>query len=298
MMLNGIVVLNKPRGMTSSDCVYKLRKLLHIRKIGHAGTLDPEVNGVLPIAIGQATKLIELMHTKPKSYIGTGLFGKSTDSYDLDGSILAEQKITEPISSQEIITGMQKLTGDIEQVPPIYSAVRVNGKRLYEYAREHIPVERPKRQVHIATYNLTADPIYDENTKTESFSFAIRCSKGTYVRSLVNDLGDIIGYPAVMTSLTRTASSGFDLTQAVTLEEIAAELDQPEKWLQPLDSFFTDLQTLDLNPDQFSRVSNGAAIQLDIKEQKVALRYQGRIKAIYQKKGKVYRPDLMLLSNE
>ena len=109
-MLNGIVVVNKPRGVTSSDCVYKLRQILQIRKIGHAGTLDPEVNGVLPIAIGQATKLIELMHEKPKSYIGSGMFGRSTDSYDLDGKTIAEEKINTPFTKSEIIAGMKQFS--------------------------------------------------------------------------------------------------------------------------------------------------------------------------------------------
>ena len=262
-MLNGIVVVNKPRGVTSSDCVYKLRKILHIRKIGHAGTLDPEVNGVLPIAVGQATKLIELMHEKPKSYIGSGMFGRATDSYDLDGKTTAEEEIVTPFTSNEIIVGMKELTGKLEQVPPIYSAVRVNGKRLYEYAREHIPVERPKRKVNVYSYELTQDPEYDPLEKTESFNFAIRCSKGTYVRSLVNDLGEKLGVPAVMTSLTRTSSSGFDISQAVDLETIEAEIDTPEKWLQPIDSFFVDLPKIKLSPDQFKRVSNGAGIDLN-----------------------------------
>lgn len=297
-MLNGIVVVNKPRGVTSSDCVYKLRKILQIRKIGHAGTLDPEVNGVLPIAIGQATKLIELMHEKPKSYIGSGMFGKATDSYDLDGTTTAEEKIVTPFTSDEIISGMKKLTGKIDQVPPIYSAVRVNGKRLYEYARENIPVERPKRKVNIYSYELTQDPEYDPLEKTEIFNFAIRCSKGTYVRSLVNDLGEELGAPAVMTSLTRTSSSGFDLSQAVNLETIEKEIDYPEKWLQPIDSFFVDLPQLQISPDQFKRVSNGANIKLNTTYAKVALVYNGHIKAIYQRQGKIYRPEMMLLKNE
>lgn len=297
-MLNGIVVLNKPRGMTSSDCVYKLRKILHIRKIGHAGTLDPEVNGVLPIAIGQATKLIELMHTKPKSYIGQGMFGKATDSYDLEGKTLVTKKILKPFSNNQIEAGMLKLTGKIKQVPPIYSAVRVNGKRLYEYAREGISVERPKREVEIYSYSLTSDPIYDDESKTETFDFSICCSKGTYARSLVNDLGEILGAPAVMTSLTRTASSGYDMNQAVTLEEIEANFDTPDKWLQSIDTFFADLTNITLTEKQFSRVKNGAGIKLNNVPETVALSYDGRVKAVYKKKGNEYRPELMLLKNE
>lgn len=238
------------------------------------------------------------MHEKPKSYIGSGMFGRSTDSYDLDGKTIAEEKINTPFTKSEIIAGMKQLTGKLEQVPPIYSAVRVNGKRLYEYARENIPVERPKRKVNVYSYELTKDPEYDPLEKKESFDFAIRCSKGTYVRSLVNDLGEKLGVPAVMTSLTRTSSSGYDLNQAVDLETIEAEVDTPEKWLQPIDSFFAELPQLQLSPDQFKRVSNGASINLNTSYAKVALVYNGHIKAIYQRQGKIYRPEMMLLKNE
>ena len=297
-MLNGIVVLNKDRGMTSSDCVYKLRKLLHIRKIGHAGTLDPEVNGVLPIAIGQATKLIELMHQEPKAYIGTGMFGTATDSYDLDGHVTEAKEVERPFTTEEIVEGMNRLTGKLEQVPPIYSAVRVNGMRLYEYARKNIPVERPKREVEVFNYQLTNDLRYDKKNKTQSFDFAIKCSKGTYVRSLVNDLGEELKMPAVMTSLTRIASSGFNINHAVSLSYIAENTDNPEKWLQPIDEFFKDYQNIVLTQNQFNRVKNGATIKLNTDKDIVALKFNNKIKAIYKKVGGDYRPDLMLLNNE
>ena len=178
-MLNGILVIDKDKGMTSADVVYHLRRALHIKKIGHAGTLDPEVTGVLPIAIGQATKLIEMMHTRPKEYQGSGLFGYATDSYDTSGTILKEEKLDHPFSAQEIQTGMFTFKGKIEQVPPIYSAVKVNGKHLYEYAREGISVERPKRVVDIYAYDLVDNPKFDQEKGQESFSFKIKCSKGT-----------------------------------------------------------------------------------------------------------------------
>lgn len=217
-MINGILVINKSKGMTSGDVVYKLRKILKTRKVGHAGTLDPEVEGVLPIAIGQATKLIELMHERPKSYTGRGLFGFSTDSYDTDGKVLKRKDVTEKISFDKIQEGMDSFLGKIDQVPPIYSAVKVNGKRLYEYAREGIPVTRPVRSVEIFKYQLIEPVTYQDGQ--EEFGFDIECSKGTYVRSLVNDLGEKLGYPAVMTHLQRTSSSGFDLKQAIRLEEL------------------------------------------------------------------------------
>lgn len=297
-MLNGIVVIDKDKGMTSADVVYHLRKALHIRKIGHAGTLDPEVTGVLPIAIGQATKLIEMMHTRPKKYEGTGLFGYATDSYDTDGKVLQEKKMLKPFSAEEIQNGMDSFKGKIEQVPPIYSAVKVNGKHLYEYAREGIEVERPKRQVNILDYSLKNEPSFDEEKGQESFDFEIECSKGTYVRSLVNDLGEKLDEPAVMTYLRRTASSGFDITQAVKLSEIEENPDEAAKLIQPIDAFFKDYETIDLTDEKWLRVKNGAAIALKTDAKKVALRYNGKIKAIYKKTGSSFKPDLMLLANE
>lgn len=297
-MLNGIIVIDKDKGMTSADVVYHLRKALHIKKIGHAGTLDPEVTGVLPIAIGQATKLIELMHTRPKAYTGSGLFGYATDSYDTDGKILKEDKLDHPFTKDEIQSAMHTFEGKIVQVPPIYSAVKVNGKRLYEYAREGIEVERPKREVEVTKYELINEPKFDPQTGYQKFDFDIECSKGTYVRSLVNDLGEKLNQPAVMTYLRRTASSGFDLGQAVKLSEIENNPNEVEKLIQPIDAFFKDYETIDLNQGQWLKVQNGAAIFLKTHAKKVALRYNNRVKAIYHNAGNHYRPALMLLKNE
>lgn len=297
-MLNGILVIDKDKGMTSADVVYHLRRVLHIRKIGHAGTLDPEVTGVLPIAIGQATKLIEMMHTRPKEYIGMGLFGYSTDSYDATGTVLKEKKLIQPFSGAEIQENMNKFVGEIVQVPPIYSAVKVNGKHLYEYAREEIEVERPQRKVEVKQYDLTKEPVFDINTGQESFDFKIKCSKGTYVRSLVNDLGEKLDCPATMTYLRRTASSGFDITQAVKLKEIEENPKKATELIQPIDAFFKEYTQVDLTEEKWLKVKNGAGISLETNAKKVALRYNKKVKAIYEKKGKLYRPSLMLLQNE
>lgn len=291
-------MVDKDKGMTSADVVYHLRKALHIRKIGHAGTLDPDVTGVLPIAIGQATKLIELMHTQNKKYVGTAILGYATDSYDISGKVLKSQKLTDPIAKEEIEQQMQKFVGQIEQVPPIYSAVRVNGKHLYEYAREGIEVERPKRQVQIFAYDTMSEPVFDSKTGFQEFDFQIECSKGTYVRSLVNDLGTRLGVPAVMKTLRRTASSGFTIDQAVKLDQIIAHPDEVTNFIQPIDAFFKDYETCDLTSGQWLKVKNGNSIPLKTNAKKVALRYNNSVKAIYQKDDAVYRPDLMLLQNE
>lgn len=297
-MINGILVVDKDKGMTSADVVYHLRKALHIRKIGHAGTLDPDVTGVLPIAIGQASKLIELMHTQNKKYVGTAILGYATDSYDISGKVLKSQKLTDPIAKEEIEQQMQKFVGQIEQVPPIYSAVRVNGKHLYEYAREGIEVDRPKRQVQIFAYDTMSEPVFDSKTGFQEFDFQIECSKGTYVRSLVNDLGTRLGVPAVMKTLRRTASSGFIIDQAVKLDQIIAHPDEVTNFIQPIDAFFKDYETCDLTSGQWLKVKNGNSIPLKTNAKRVALRYNNSVKAIYQKDDAVYRPDLMLLQNE
>ncbi|CAM3128678.1 tRNA pseudouridine synthase B [Lactobacillus bombicola] len=296
-MINGILVIDKEKGMTSADVVYHLRKVLHIKKIGHAGTLDPDVTGVLPIAIGQATKLIELMHQKNKKYCGAGLLGYATDSYDTSGKVLETKRLTTKISKDTLQTRMQEFIGKIEQVPPIYSAVRLNGRHLYEYAREGIEVERPKRLVKIFAYNAVDEPQFDLEKGQETFNFEIECSKGTYVRSLVNDLGENIGVPAVMQTLRRTASSGFNLSQAVKLDEIISNPAIAKKAIQPIEVFFKDYQTIDLNENQWLKVKNGAAIALKTNAKKVALRYNNKVKAIYQARGTMYRPELMLLQN-
>ena len=297
-MLNGILVIDKDKGMTSADVVYHLRKALHIKKIGHAGTLDPDVTGVLPIAIGQATKLIELMHEENKKYVGQGIFGFATDSYDISGKKTEFKKITSKIKYHQIQKAMQEFVGSIEQVPPIYSAVRVNGKHLYEYARAGIKVERPKRRVEVFSYYLTNEPVFDKENGQEVFDFKIECSKGTYVRSLINDLGTNLGVPAVMKNLRRTSSSGFDIDQAVKLNEISENPDMVNELLQPIDSFFTNYAHEDIDTDLWAKVINGATISLKTNAKKVALRYNNRVKAIYQKDGTMYRPYLMLLQNE
>lgn len=297
-MLNGILVIDKDAGMTSADVIYHLRKILKIRKMGHAGTLDPEVTGVLPIAIGQATKLIELMHKRPKEYVGKGLLAYATDSYDTSGHVVTQKKLQQAISAKRIQEAMNTFIGKIVQVPPMYSAVKVNGKHLYDYARAGVKVKRPKRQVEVYDYRLEGQIKFDGEQGQETFPFKIKCGKGTYVRSLVNDLGQKLGEPAVMTSLRRTASSGFKIDQAVKLSEIESHPEKAADLLQPIDAFFKDEPHFDLNLSLWQKVKNGAWIGLPIDAKKVALRYNDKVKAIYQKKGNLYCPALMLLANE
>lgn len=298
-MLNGIIVINKPAGMTSADVVYQLRKILQIKKIGHAGTLDPDVSGVLPIAIGQATKLIDLLHENFKEYQGSGRIGVQTDTGDLSGKVIAQKPLAQAFSRNEIQAKMDHLTGEILQVPPMYSAVKINGKKLYEYARAGESVDVPPRKITVADFKITNEPVFDSKDFVEDFDFTATVSKGTYIRTLIEQLADQFDYPGVMTSLVRTKSGGYTLNQAVSLEFVQENLDDPAAFLQPIESVFTDYPSINLTKNQFQKVQNGVKLTFDATSEKLALIFEGKIKAIYQKdQDQLYKPDLMLLKNE
>ena len=204
--------------MTSHDAVFKLRKILQEKKIGHGGTLDPDVTGVLPIAVGKATRVIEYMTEAGKVYEGEITIGFSTTTEDASGEIVKTTPVTE-LEEATVDKAMASFEGEITQIPPMYSAVKVNGKKLYEYARAGEEVERPQRQVTITEFVRTS-PIELENG-TARFTFRVACSKGTYVRTLSVDLGAKLGYASHMSALRRTASAGLTLDKALTLSQIS-----------------------------------------------------------------------------
>ncbi|MGG2026881.1 tRNA pseudouridine(55) synthase TruB [Gottfriedia sp. S16(2024)] len=217
--MNGVIALNKPAGLTSHDCVFKIRKILKTKKVGHTGTLDPEVTGVLPICVGEATKLIPYLTDDRKKYIGEITLGFSTTTEDAHGEIIDQKKVDRVITREEILNVLNQLTGDISQTPPMYSAVKVNGKKLYEYARAGIVVERPTRTVTIFEIILLDDREVFEGD-TISFKFEVFCSKGTYIRTLAVQIGEILGFPAHMSYLTRTKAGAFTIDDCVTFAEL------------------------------------------------------------------------------
>ncbi|MDD6864966.1 tRNA pseudouridine(55) synthase TruB [Limosilactobacillus mucosae] len=294
--MDGIIPLYKERGMTSFDCVSRLRRILHTKKIGHSGTLDPNVDGVLPICVGQATKVVEFLMASGKQYVGELLVGEATTTQDLDGEVVAQKPVTAPIAEDTIRKAMQELTGDIVQIPPMYSAIKVNGKKLYEYARAGETVERPKRHVHIERFEMTASS-YDEKNQQQRIRFVVDCSKGTYVRTLAYDLAKELGYPGVMSSLTRTKSGGFELDQTLSLTDIqdAMEAQIMNRYVYPMDYALKSYPHAELSDAQWKKVQNGGWLSdLDTKDQEVALTYQGEVKALYQLKDHVYKPLKML----
>lgn len=246
----GIINLNKPTGKTSHDMVSFVRRTLGIRRVGHAGTLDPEASGVLPILVGKATALSELLTDKTKSYTAGVRLGIETDTYDITGEITASSPIRP--TAEEIQKGAESFVGIIEQVPPMYSAIKVGGKKLYDLARQGITVERKPRQIEIfdiSCFDYTED----------GFSVEVSCSKGTYIRSLCHDLGKTLGTCACMASLVRSRSGPFSITEAVTPQELtmAAENGRINEVLLPPEAVLSDYPAVDVPPEMAQRVKNG-----------------------------------------
>lgn len=207
--MNGILVMNKPKGMTSFDIVHIISKELQIKKVGHTGTLDPLAEGVLVVCIGEATKIVELLTAYDKEYIAEVKLGIKTDTYDIDGKILDEMEVPDNLPIKEVVNSFQKTY--LQEVP-IYSAVKVNGKKLYEYARKNIEVELPKKEVTIKNIELL-------DQTQDTFKIKAEVTKGCYIRSLVNDIGKELGTYATMTSLVRTKQGTISIEEAISLDD-------------------------------------------------------------------------------
>ncbi|MBR8659445.1 tRNA pseudouridine(55) synthase TruB [Brevibacillus sp. NL20B1] len=260
---HGVVVLDKPAGMTSHDCVARIRRLFRTKKVGHAGTLDPDVTGVLPVCLGHATRLVEYLQDLPKRYDVVMRLGSSTTTEDAAG----ERVEHVPVDSAEITTErlndvFRQFLGEIEQVPPMYSAVKINGKRLYQLAREGEVVERPARKVTI--YELDLHDIRPDGDGVD-VHFSCTCSKGTYVRTLCVDLGRALGYPAHMKQLRRVKSGPFSERDAVALElleEKSAGGEDLSPWLVPLSQAVSFLPRYQVPPERTKAVLNGLSTAL------------------------------------
>lgn len=227
--MDGIINIYKESGFTSHDVVAKLRKILHQKKIGHTGTLDPAAEGVLPVCCGKATKVCDLLIDKDKSYHVVCRLGVETDTQDMTGNILKKCAI-DGITEEDILNSIRQFKGDILQVPPMYSALKVNGKKLYELAREGKTVERKPRHIVIHSIEVT-----DINFEEGIFSMDVTCSKGTYIRTLCHDIGTVLGTAAAMEKLIRTRVSIFKIEDAVTLSTVQQIA---EKNLDGLDKLF------------------------------------------------------------
>lgn len=254
--MNGIIVINKPLGKTSHDMVYFVRRLTGIKKVGHTGTLDPSATGVLPVCIGNATKVCDLLTNADKTYRVSFVLGMTTDTLDADGEILTEQPVFS--DEKEIRDAVNSFIGDIVQIPPMYSAIKVNGKKLYELARQGVEVERKERHVTIKSIDIL-------NIDMENFivTMDVDCTKGTYIRTLCEDIGMKLGCGAYVNTLERRKSGIFEIEDSYTLDELLKikEEGQLEKHLKAPDSLFCEYPEIRVNEKKASLVKNGVRIR-------------------------------------
>ena len=293
-MLSGIINLKKEAGMTSHDAVFKLRKMLKEKKIGHGGTLDPDVTGVLPIAVGKATRLIEYMQEEGKIYEGEITLGISTTTEDASGEVVEVTPVSSELSQEMVDQAMAAFVGQIVQIPPMYSAVKVDGRKLYEYARAGQEVERPKRTIEISSFERTS-PLVAEGDLVR-FTFRVKCGKGTYVRTLSVDLGAKLGYASHMSKLERTGSAGLTLDDALTLAEISDLVEKEDfSFLRPLELGIGDLPTVELTSEQVTEVSFGRRISLETDVDLLAAFHQDKLIAILERRDDLYKPRKVML---
>ena len=245
--MNGIVIVDKPQGWTSQDVTARLRRVYATRRIGHGGTLDPMATGVLPVFVGRATRGVEFFEHAEKTYETVLLLGRTTDTQDVTGATLAEKAVH--LSPADIEKVLPRFRGDILQVPPMYSALKVNGKKLYELARKGQEVERQPRP--ITVFELTN--LGFDGTR---LSLRVRCSKGTYIRTLCQDIGDALGCGGCMEALRRVQAGEYGIEDAVPLEKLL-ESETPEQYLRGLDTMFAHCPAVTLTTNQEKRCRNG-----------------------------------------
>ena len=245
--MNGIVIIDKPAGWTSQDVVSKLRGVLKTRRIGHGGTLDPMATGVLPVFVGRATRGVEFFEHAEKTYEATLRLGLSTDTEDISGTVLEEREVS--ISEAEFIGILPEFRGKIKQIPPMYSALKVNGQKLYDLARKGKEVERQPREIEI--FKLECLEFNGNEAR-----LLVHCSKGTYIRTLCKDIGDALGCGGCMAALRRVTAGEYTIDEAVPLDKLVAA-ENPENYLRPVDSMFRNYPAVTLTANQEKRCRNG-----------------------------------------
>lgn len=255
--MNGVIVIDKPTDFTSFDVIAVVRRLTGQRKTGHTGTLDPNATGVLPVLLGAATKAQDRIPNHDKSYLAQFRLGLTTDTLDIWGEI--KTKTLSYVTEDEIRALLPRFSGEIMQVPPMYSALKKDGQRLYDLARKGVEVEREARPVTVYRLELVS---FDSETQTGEL--AVSCSKGTYVRTLIDDIGQALGVGAVMTALRRTEACGFSLSDCVTLDRLRQLCEEgvADSVLLPTDSLFAVYPKLTVSDAQATRFSNGGALDL------------------------------------
>ncbi len=254
--MNGIVIVDKPQGWTSQDVVSKLRGVFKTRRIGHGGTLDPMATGVLPVFVGRATRGVEFFEHADKTYEAVLRLGVTTDTEDITGTVLEEKPVS--VSKEEFLAVLARFRGEIEQIPPMYSALKVNGQKLYDLARQGKEVERKSRKITVFRLECLS---FDGT----SAKLLVHCSKGTYIRTLCKDIGAALGCGGCMAALRRVQAGEYTVEKAVSLRELT-ETETPEAYLAPVDSLFSSCEKVVLTPNQEKRCRNGNSFSVTLPE--------------------------------
>lgn len=274
--INGIILVDKPKDWTSQDVLSKLKRYFHVDKIGHAGTLDPLATGLLVVLLGPSTKLSDYLLSDEKEYECEILIGKSTDTEDITGTILEEKYVNEHFDNIDEI--LNSLVGTLEQEPPMYSSVRYNGRKLYEWARDGVVVERNKRIIEVREIIRTTELTYDDNCC--KFKFRTSVSKGTYIRTLCVEIGKRLGYPALMSDLKRVKSGKFNISESKKLDEI---LNGNYEILSNIKAIEEKKNIYFLNEYLYNRVLHGMKIRINVDYEYVYLVYNNELVGIYEK---------------
>lgn len=276
--MDGVIIVNKPAGMTSHDVVNRIRKIFKTKKVGHCGTLDPDATGVLVVAVNKATKLLQFLTADNKEYIATLSLGTATDTYDASGKVTATKEYV-PISDKKILACLNSFVGEQEQIPPMHSAIKVKGKKLYEYARNNETVEIPKRVITIDYIELIS--IVDNLVK-----FKVGCSKGTYIRSLCFDIAKKLDYPGHMYSLIRSKSGNFSLSDSYSLEEI----ENGEFEMLSMEEALSNYPKLVVDDENI--IYHGKKIKSKINHQVAIYNQNNKVLAIYGPDGNGYLKNI------
>lgn len=253
--MDGILIIDKPAGITSHDVVSRVRRILKTRRVGHTGTLDPFATGVMVVLVGKATRLAQFLDKDEKEYLATLRFGFETDTGDATGQFKSQISNLKSVSTADVEGVLQAFTGEIMQVPPMYSAKKIAGKKLYEHARKGETIGREPIEVTVSQLEVTR-PVEGDNMDLRAV-----CSAGTYIRTLAEDIGRAVGVGAHLSELRRTRAGRFDLSQSLTLDELA-EMDKPAARLRPLDEAVSHLTALELSEERVARTKDGLATQV------------------------------------
>lgn len=271
--MNGIIIIDKPAGRTSHDMVYFMRRMTGVKKVGHTGTLDPMATGVLPVCIGSAAKIADMLTLSDKRYIAELVLGMTTDTQDADGEVLTECALS--CTEEEVRDAVKSFEGELEQIPPMYSAVKINGKKLYELARAGVEAERKSRKIKIYSIDILKIDL-------PRVTIDVSCSKGTYIRTLCEDIGIKLGAGAYMNTLRRIKTGPFSIEESHSVREIETlkRDGRLEEIIIPTDRMFTDYPALTLNPKQVRSVTNGVMMTYRGEEK------EGQLLRVYDENGK------------